>query len=263
MKALSATALQRQLTGLRLGRDCRVYDEIDSTNAEAMRLAEAGAQEGLVVLAERQTAGRGRLGRSWHHLDHAGLAMSVLLRPRACPGNIAQLTLVAGVAVHAALAPHVPGLHLKWPNDLVWDGAKMGGILTEMRAEADVVHAVVIGIGINVHPPAGGWPAAIGQTACDLATSAGRDVSREHVAAAIIRSLDCAYGEYSRAGFAAFRDRWWQAHASSGRHVRVHDGRGYIDGIACGLDTDGALLLATDSGRQRIIAGEVESPSCL
>jgi len=245
-----------------LGRDWREYEVVDSTNAEALRLAAAGAREGLVVTAERQTHGRGRLGRRWHHLGQAGLAMSVLLRPRIPPERAAPLTLVAGVAVHAALSPFAPALRLKWPNDLVHQGAKLGGILTEMQAEGGVLHAVVVGIGLNLAPPAGGWPEAIAGRACDLSTIAGRDFERRAVAAAIVSALDAAYDEYLREGFAALRARWWRAHAAKHQTVKVHDGTGYITGVASGLDADGALLLTTAGGTRRILAGDVELVSC-
>lgn len=246
----------------RLGREWREYATVDSTNAEVLRLAAAGAPEGLVVLAERQTHGRGRLGRRWHHLGEAGLAMSVLLRPQISPVHIAQLTLVAGIAVHDALVPLVPSLRLKWPNDLVHQGAKLGGILTEMRAEKRCVRAVVVGIGINLDRPSAGWPEAIGQQATDLASIAGRKVQRRDVAVAIVKALDDAYEEYLQAGFADLRQRWWAAHAATNRWVRVHDGRTYISGIASGLDADGALLLDTGRQTRRILAGEVELAPC-
>ncbi|MDQ6987318.1 MAG: biotin--[acetyl-CoA-carboxylase] ligase [Mariprofundaceae bacterium] len=263
---LIASRLTERLAGQRIGRRCMVVDEVDSTNSALMRLAEKGladdgedaAPDGLVMLAERQTHGRGRLQRPWHSAARHALSMSILLRPPLSPLEVPQLSLLAAVAVQRALSPYLPGVRIKWPNDILCADRKLAGILTEMRAEPGRVQAVVIGIGLNVRPPDGGWPQDLTTIAGDVSTLSGQQHRRMDVAVAVLRELDDVYRDYLRAGFAAVRENWWQAHAASGKAVRVHDGSGYIDGIAEALDTDGALLLRTTSGLQRIIAGDLQ-----
>jgi len=254
---LSAAWLAEHLRTKQIGRPCRVMEEVDSTNSELMRRAENGAGEGLVLLAERQTAGRGRLGRRWF-THSGGLAMSVLLAPPLPPTRAPQLSLLAAVAVHEALSNLAPGIRVKWPNDLVCGDGKLAGILTEMRAEPGRLHFVVVGVGVNVRAPAAGWPPEIAGLAADLSTAAGRNVQKLDVARRILEALDRNYFDFLERGFAFVRERWWQAHVARGGCVRVHHEKGYVEGIAEGLDEDGALLLRTDSGLMRIIAGDME-----
>jgi len=258
---LCAAAIASRLTTRRLGRSCVVLDETDSTNAEAMRRAEAGAPEGLVVLAERQHRGRGRMGRRWHAWPRHSLAMSVLLRPRGAPDIMPQLPLLAAVAAHDALAPLAPGLGIKWPNDLLLPAAgggrrKLAGILTEMRAEPGHVQAVVVGIGVNVHAPEGGWPQDIAPIAAALPAAAR--ISRNEVAARILNALEQRLDTWIRHGFAPIREAWLAAHAATNRRVRAHDGARVIEGVAEGLDTDGALLLRVNGRTRRVTTGDLE-----
>lgn len=242
----------------RIGRAIETLDQIDSTNLEILRRAEQGAGEGLVIFAERQTQGRGRLSRHWHTFAGQALAFSLLLRPELPPQRIPEVPLVTACGLHRAVAGFAPEVRLKWPNDLLHQGKKLAGILTEMRAEPGRVHALVVGIGLNVRAPAGGWPSDINQPVTDLASAAGRDVNRHDLAAACILELDRTYDQWLTEGFAPIREAWWQAHAASGRQVRVHDGRKYVEGIASALDMDGALLLDTGQETRRIIAGDLE-----
>jgi len=257
-EVLNATTLAAQLPNTKtLGKYIQHFDSIDSTNREAMRQAEKDCSEGLVILANQQDTGRGRLGRTWHTL-HDSLALSVVLRPNLPPEQVPQLSLVAAVAVQQALSKYCADIRIKWPNDLLIHGAKVAGILTEMRGEPGLVHAVIVGIGININTPKNGWPDDITQRVTSLSEHTLQAVSRLQCAAAIIASLDEHYHRYLEQGFAPIGEAWWQAHAASKQKVRVHDGRNYIEGIATGLDSDGALLLSNQHGTQRIIAGELE-----
>jgi len=263
---LVASLLAERLTGLRIGSRCLLMPEVGSTNSELMRLAtqDAGAiPDGTVLLAERQTRGRGRLQRNWLTSAQHSLAMSVLLRPPLAPTEVAQLPLLTAVAVQQALAPFVAQpesapLRIKWPNDILCEGRKLAGILIEMRAEPGTVQAVVIGIGINVRSPEDGWPQDLTDIAGDMSTVAGSRIKRMDVAGAVLRRLDALYNEYLAQGFEPIREAWWQEHAACDMPVRVHNGSTYIDGIAEALDVDGALLLRTAGGVQRIIAGDLE-----
>lgn len=263
---LVASLICERLAGRRIGCRCLVVPEVDSSNSALMRMAMQEGEEvpdGTVMLAERQTQGRGRLQRSWLTLPQHSLALSVLLRPPLAPTEVSQLPLLAAVAVQQAMAPlftqqEPPPLSIKWPNDILCEGRKLAGILTEMRAEPGTVQAVVIGIGINVRPPESGWPEELAQVAGDLSSAAGRPVRRMDAAAAVLRRFDELYDHYLAHGFDAIRSAWWQAHAACGKPVRVHNGMTYIDGIAEALDTDGALLLRTSDGLKRIVAGDLE-----
>lgn len=255
---LQQKVLESRLATQRLGHPCLVLEQVDSTNIEAMRLAEEGAAEGLVVLAEHQSHGRGRLGRKWHTQPQDALAMSVLLKPQLSPAEVSQLSLVAAVGLHDALCAFAPEARIKWPNDLMLGGAKLAGILTEMWAEPGVVHAVIVGYGVNVRRPEAGWPDDIATIATDLSSAAGRKISRTDVAIRVIECLEHAYLDFLANGFDPIRERWWHAHLASGQQVRVYDGRSYIEGVAQALDGDGALLLLTPDGVKRIIAGDLE-----
>ncbi len=253
----SAGLIQAQLSTTRIGNQIVIHEETGSTNRDAMAEAETGAPEGLVIFANKQTSGKGRLGRTWHTMPES-LAASVLLRPDLPPEQVPQLSLLTAVALHDALSRYCPDIRIKWPNDLLYYGAKVAGILTEMRAEPGRVHAVVLGFGINLAAPADGWPADIDKPATDMASISATPISKTELAAAILHALDEWYDIYLTAGFAPVHRAWWQAHAASGAKVSVYDGRDYIEGIARALDDDGALLLETTSGMRRIIAGDLE-----
>jgi BirA family biotin operon repressor/biotin-[acetyl-CoA-carboxylase] ligase len=253
----SAGALRAKLKTSVIGRQLMVVDQTGSTNRDVMARADQGADEGLAIFARCQSGGKGRLGRRWHTMA-GSLAFSVLVRPDISPKQTPQLSLLTAVALHEALSQSCADIRIKWPNDMLFHGAKLAGILTEMQAEPGRVHAVALGIGVNLKPPSDGWPDDITQPATDMTTISAIKISRLHIAAAILNSLDYWYQLYVRQGFAPVRHAWWQAHAASGRLVRVYDGRRYIEGAALALDEDGALLLETKKGRQRIIAGDLE-----
>ncbi len=241
-----------------LGNECLLLDEADSTNLEIMRLARKGAEEGLVIIAKRQNHGRGRMGRHWHTFGQESLAMSVLLRPNISPDQASQLSLVAAVGVHDALSAFAPKVRIKWPNDILFGRKKLAGILTEMQSEAGKVLAIVVGIGINLAPPVNGWPEEIKHKATHLRSVSGLRPSQLDVVIQVISCLEDAYLAYLQQGFASIRERWWQAHAASGKSVHVHDGKTYIMGIAKELDDNGMLIIKTETGLQRIVAGDLE-----
>jgi len=250
--------IEQRLQTCLLGHPCIVLHEVDSTNSETMRRANEGAREGLVVLADRQTAGRGRLRRRWHSIAGHTLTMSMLLKPPLPPEKIPQISLLTAVALHDALSSFAPNVNIKWPNDILHHGRKMAGILTEMRAEPGRVQAVVVGMGLNVHAPGKGWPKDIAATVADLDAASGRTVSRIDAAVCILESMERHYLDYLNRGFGPVRKQWWQAHAARGKQVRIYDGLHYIGGIAEDMDEDGALLLRTPAGLQRVVAGDLE-----
>ncbi|OIQ00750.1 MAG: biotin--[acetyl-CoA-carboxylase] ligase [Zetaproteobacteria bacterium CG2_30_46_52] len=232
------------------------FDSLDSSNKEALRQAEAGANEGEVIVAKRQTAGKGRLGRTWHTLEHA-LAFSVLLRPKLKIEQLSQLSLLTAVALQETLAMYNPHIGIKWPNDLLVQGQKISGILTEMRCTKGAPPTVVLGIGINISKPKQGWPEDINQPVTDLESVSNHKVDSNKVLNTFLQSLNRWLDILYDQGFAPVRNAWWRAHVASQAMVRVYDGQGYIEGLAIGLAEDGALRLLVNGAEQRIIAGDV------
>jgi BirA family transcriptional regulator, biotin operon repressor / biotin---[acetyl-CoA-carboxylase] ligase len=226
------------------GRSFRYYDEIESTNAEAKSLANSGAPEGTVVIAEAQSAGRGRLGRRWTSPAGKGLLFSVLLRP-ALPMNDAHLlTLVAAAAAAEAIeAVAGTAVHIKWPNDLFLGDRKTGGILMEVSGEQDEVEWVIVGIGINVNTEYSELPVALRRTATSLKMVKGEPVDRSELLASLLLSLEVHYKEAVGNGFeralSCFRSRDYLLN----KNVSVETREGAIVGSATGIDDRGALLV--------------------
>jgi BirA family transcriptional regulator, biotin operon repressor / biotin---[acetyl-CoA-carboxylase] ligase len=228
--------------------DVDVLDECASTNAVLVGRAEAGAPSGTVIAARRQTAGRGRMGRAWHGDESSGLAFSLLWRlPRG--KSPSGLSLAVGVAVAEALQGlGVTDVALKWPNDILRDGRKLGGILIELAGSA-----AVIGIGLNLRLPAGLPPAVShGATALD------RDIDRNELLAALLIALHGVLESFGAGGFALLRERWQALNAHDGAPVHILSQLAPpLEGTCAGVDADGALLLATEAGVQRVISGDV------
>src|SRR5664280_2786434 len=226
------------------GHSFRYYDEIESTNAEAKSLANAGAPEGTVVIAECQTAGRGRLGRRWVSPAGKGLLFSVLLRPTMPMEDAHLLTLVAAAAAAEAIEA-IAGtpVHIKWPNDLFLGDRKAGGILMEVSGEQDEVEWVVVGIGINVNTEYSELPVALRRTATSLKIVKGEPVDRSELLATLLLSLETHYKDAVANGFdhalASFRNRDYLLHKS----ISVETREGPVSGSASGVDDRGALLV--------------------
>lgn len=258
--ALHADDLLAQLADVRvIGRDIRVFQETTSTNDIVEKLARDGVKEGAVVFAESQTKGRGRLGRKWVSPARQGLWFSVLLRPKLLPPEATQLTVAAATALARGIQ-RVTGLSpdIKWPNDLLLNGRKTAGILTEMSAEVDRVHHVILGIGLDVNQTAADFPVEVRSLATSLRLAAGRVVSRAELAVAILKELDRDYDRICRGGFAAVADEWETRCATLGQNVVVLIGDRRVRGRAESLDDDGALLVRTEHGRlERILGGDV------
>lgn len=241
----------------RMGREMVFYSATDSTNARAKVLAEAGAPEGTVVAADRQWAGRGRMGRRWHSPAGVNLYLTVLLRPPLPPSRVPPIALVAAVATARALEGVGVRPDLKWPNDLFVEGRKVSGILAELSAEADRVDYVLLGIGVNVNEPLARLPAEIRAIAGSLRASLGRGVGRVPLARGILSELDQLYGQYLREGFAPLRRQWERRSTLWGKTVRVEIGPRSLVGTAVSLDDGGALLVRVGRRLERVLAGDV------
>ena len=229
---------------VRLGR-------VDSTQTVAFALAADGAADRTVVVAQAQTAGRGRRGRLWLDEPGASLLTSIILRPRLPPARLPTLSLTAGVAVVEALE-RVTGLkpRLKWPNDVLVDGRKLAGILLESRIGPSPL--VVLGIGVNLAQRV--FPADLAERATSVRLASGRRVDADVLLTAILESLDAWRTRLETEGWAPIRERWRALTETLGRRVSI-DG---VQGIAVDVDEDGALIVAEGDVRRRVVAGEVD-----
>jgi BirA family biotin operon repressor/biotin-[acetyl-CoA-carboxylase] ligase len=233
--------------------------ETVSTNADAFRLAEEGTAEGTTVIADGQSGGKGRRGRTWSSPSGVNLYCSVVLRPRIMPHEAPQLTFLSAVAVARAIESMTSlKPEIKWPNDVLLNGGKVAGLLNEMSAETDGINFVILGIGVNLNMAAGQFPPDLRAPATSLLQQ-GRPVNRGQFAASMLSALDRLYGDFLRRGFGPVREEWQRRCNAAGREVVVNDGgRELSRGMFAGIDGDGALLLRLPGGgEERILSGDV------
>jgi BirA family biotin operon repressor/biotin-[acetyl-CoA-carboxylase] ligase len=239
------------------------YFHISSTNVTAMQAGSDGEPEGAVFVAEEQTGGRGRAGHSWESAQSLGIYCSVVLRPVLSPADALMLSLIAGIAV-AEVVERATGLHpdLRWPNDVMLDGRKFCGILTEMNSEPTRVRYVVVGIGINVNHSS--FVGELEPIATSLRMESGHTWSRVELAAALLKSLDSEYRKLMQGGPAARSSilRRFEERSSYARSRHVHvDAPGGYEGVTEGLDDRGFLLVRTESGLRTVLSGDVRALS--
>ncbi|MGQ4807139.1 Bifunctional ligase/repressor BirA [Candidatus Entotheonellaceae bacterium PAL068K] len=256
---LDAAILQGLLRTQTCGRTLHILDQTPSTNDEAKTLAAQGAPEGTVVLAEQQTQGRGRQGRTFVSPVGVGVYLSLLLRPSVETPRLPPLTLLVAVAAAEAIA-EVTSLPvgLKWPNDVEIHGKKIAGILTEAVMHVGQPPAVIIGIGINVNTTMEQFPASLYHRVTSLALATGYPVDRHQLIAALLAHGERLYQVFQQTGLAPILARWQHHGRITGRRVRVSQATAKAEGIVVGLDEDGALLVHTGSSEpQRVLSGDV------
>jgi BirA family biotin operon repressor/biotin-[acetyl-CoA-carboxylase] ligase len=256
---LSPARVAAGLTTGRLGRDYRLLAVCGSTSDEAARLGRAGAADGLLVVAERQTAGRGRLGRTWHSPPGDNLYFSLLLRPPIPAARVPPLTLLVGAVAAEVLVAAGAAPRLKWPNDVLLPTPagprKAAGILTEMATERDRVRHVVVGVGINVRGDS--FPPELAAIATSVQLATGRLLDRAHLLTALLNAFEPAYDTFIAAGPADALVRW-RAHAPLGSRCRIERDGLVVEGTAIDVDQEGALLVRDDQGTlRRILSGEI------
>ncbi|WP_371376643.1 biotin--[acetyl-CoA-carboxylase] ligase [Sporomusa aerivorans] len=250
--------IKTHLTSKVLGREIHYFSEVDSTNNAAKKLAAGGCPEGTIVVAEAQNTGRGRLSRGWFSPYGKGIWLSVVFRPPFSPMDAAKCTLMAAVAVNRAVnAVAGAGCGIKWPNDILCNGRKVVGILTEMSAEMDAINYIVIGMGINVNIDPHEFPGEIAATATSLAAVAGCQIPRLKLFTEILAELESAYNTVKNFGFAPVLAEWKNQSITLGQQVDVHGIDRSFTGLATDIDDDGALLVTTASGVARVLAGDV------
>jgi len=255
---LTPDMLRQRLKGRLFGKRIYHFFKIDSTNRVGLELGYAGEPEGAVILAEEQTAGRGRSGRSWHSERATGIYLTLLLRPKLAPVQAPLLTMMAGLSAHAAVQA-VSGLavDVKWPNDLLIRGKKVGGILTEMHAETNAVRFVIVGIGLNVNQEK--FPGELSATATSLRSETGKAQSRLELLVRLLREFENDYNRFLQEGASSVVERFEQVSSyARNKKVRVTNGSESFMGLTAGLAPEGLLRVQRDDGKVvTVIAGDV------
>jgi BirA family transcriptional regulator, biotin operon repressor / biotin---[acetyl-CoA-carboxylase] ligase len=232
------------------------YDQVGSTQDIARQLALEGAAHGTVVIAETQTAGRGRLGREWFSPTGVNLHTTIILKPAITPGEVPVLGLVAGVALAEAVETVAPGLPgLKWPNDLWLRGKKAGGILAQLLTGAPL--CVLLGIGVNINLTREQVPEHLRDIATSILIETGKPCDRLRFAAALLERTHQRIGQAQQSGFAPIAPQWERYSVLTGKRVTVFDGASRHTGTVRGIDEDGALLLVEGGNVRRVMAGDV------
>ena len=237
-----------------IGKSLHSFKSTGSTNDFAYRLAEEGAPEGTVVLAEEQAKGRGRMGRQWLS-PKGGIYLSLILRPKLLPSQAPEITLVAAVSVANAIRK-ASGINclIKWPNDILVGPKKISGILTEMKAEQDSTRFVIVGIGVNVNIESRKLP----HNASSISHELNGCVSKVEVVKEILRETERQYNLFNKKGFKAIKVQWKNLSAVLGKHVKIRSLSGVIEGQASDIDDSGALMVRLDNGfLERVTAGDV------
>lgn len=240
------------------GQKLYVYEEIDSTNIRAKQLGETGEPHGTLVVANRQSAGRGRRGRNWESPEGCGVYLSVLLRPEFTPDRASMLTLVMAYSVAKALK-ECTGLdvQIKWPNDIVINGKKLVGILTEMSTEIDYINHVVVGVGINVNTEI--FPEEIEDKATSLRIECGYKIQRSFIVAEVMKQFEQDYEMFlQKKDLSWFREKYDQLLVNCGREVMIHGAVEPYAAHALGISDTGELLVRLEDGSvEAVYAGEV------
>lgn len=243
--------------------EIRFLRQTVSTNVEARRLAEDGAPEGTLVVAESQDSGKGRRGRHWFSPAGLGLYFSFVLRPGMAPAEAARITLLLSVSTAEVIADKA-GLpvQIKWPNDILINRKKAAGILAEISTELDSINYMVLGLGLNVNIPrgsaAGGFPAELRKSATSLLIETGRNFSRAALLKCILMDFEHRYNAARQDGFRSALRRWRELAGIIGKEIKIETAGGTIAGTVVELDTDGALVLRDAAGAlRRFLSGDI------
>ena len=241
-----------------VGCEILYFDSIDSTNTKAQELAEKGYPSGTLVVADKQIAGKGRRGRNWESPSGCGIFMTLMLKPDINPNNASMLTLVSALAVAKALAD-ITGkdAKIKWPNDIIVNGKKLVGILTEMSTQIDYINHVTIGVGINVNLTE--FPEEIRETATSLRLECGHVVKRAPLIAAVMKRFEQNYTVFLEHGdLSGLKERYSKLLVNKDREVRILGAKEQYNAYALGINQTGELIVRKEDGTEEAVyAGEV------
>lgn len=254
-------AVQSEVTGSVIGQNLKFFQEIDSTNKVLKKMAAENAPEGTVVISDMQSEGRGRRGKAWMSAPNLGIWMSVLLRPNLHPSSVQTLTLAASVAVMRALEPlKIEGMGIKWPNDILINGKKVCGILTELSAEAEKVDWVVLGIGLNVNHIKPDFPNDIASIATSLRMNINNctGLDRSVIAASIINETEKVYRGFIEKGSSWIVEEWKKRNITLGNNIKIISQQGGFNAEALDITTEGKLIVKDEDGKiHEILSGEI------
>jgi BirA family biotin operon repressor/biotin-[acetyl-CoA-carboxylase] ligase len=241
-----------------MGKEILSYRSLSSTNQLGFRLAEGGVGEGTLIVADEQTKGRGRMGRSWHSPPRMGLWMSLVLRPDVPPFKAPGLSICAGLAL-AQTIRKLTGLDakIKWPNDCLINDRKVGGILLELSAELDRANFVIVGIGVNVNQLPRDFPKSLSSVATSLRMERGEEIPRVELLISFLQSFESIYLDFKKSGLAPQRRLIKEYSSLLGKKVEVKFGKEKIEGLAEDIDENGSLVIITKKGKRVVRAGEV------
>jgi BirA family biotin operon repressor/biotin-[acetyl-CoA-carboxylase] ligase len=250
--------IKKNLKAKILGKKVYSYRKVGSTNLLGLRLAETGAEEGTLVVADEQTKGKGRMGRSWYSPPRLGLWMSLILRPDIPPFKAPGLSICAGLALAQAMK-QLMGIEakIKWPNDCLIDGKKVGGILLELSAELDRINFVIVGIGVNVNHSAKDFPKNLAPNATSIKIELGKEISRLSLLISFLEKFENIYLDFKKNGLSPHREMIKSFSSLLGKKVTVKFGKEKIEGTAENIDDNGSLVIKTKKGEKVVRAGEV------
>jgi len=254
-------AVQSELTGSVFGHNLKFFQETDSTNQVLKKMAAQDAPEGTVVISDMQSEGRGRRGKAWSSSPNLGIWMSILLRPNLHPSSVQTLTLAASVAVMRALEPfRIEGIGIKWPNDILINGKKVCGILTELSAEAEKVDWVIIGIGLNVNHSESDFPDDIRSLATSLRMNVNNEtlLDRSVIAADIIDEMEKVYRCFIERGLAWVVREWKKYNITLGKRIKIINQQGEANAEAIDVTEEGRLIVKDENGKEHeLYSGEI------
>ncbi|WP_026676975.1 biotin--[acetyl-CoA-carboxylase] ligase [Fictibacillus gelatini] len=260
--AVTADEISIRLKTEKFGRQIVSKESVSSTQEIAHKLSHEKCEEGTLVVADEQTGARGRMGRPWQSPKGSGIWMSLILRPEIPLQRAPQLTLLTAVAVVKAIHK-VTGLNaeIKWPNDILINGKKVVGILTELQAEADRINSVIIGIGMNVNLSSDELPDEIRGIATSLQIETGQAIRRADLIAAVMKEMELLYKQYLQEGFHLIKLLWESYALSLGKRIKVRTISGEFEGFAKGITDEGVLLLEDDENQiHQIYSADIEIP---
>jgi BirA family transcriptional regulator, biotin operon repressor / biotin---[acetyl-CoA-carboxylase] ligase len=257
---VTADEVRLGLTTNFIGRNIHYVESVESTQKLAHHFASEDAPEGTVIIAEEQLSGRGRMARKWHSPKYTGIWMSMIIRPNIPLSNAPQLTLLAAVAIVQAIEEMTDLIpEIKWPNDILINGKKVTGILTELQAEADLIHSIIIGIGINVNQKKEDFPLELQEIATSLFIEDGETVSRAELIRSIFKHFEKLYTLYLEQGFLPIKLLWEGYAGSIGKYIKARTLTNTIEGKALGITNDGVLQLEDLTGTiHHIYSADIE-----
>jgi len=243
-----------------LGKNIIHEERASSTQTIAHRAAQETAEHGTVVIADEQIKGKGRMSRTWHSAKGKGMWISIILRPKIPPYRAPQLTLLTAVVLANVINKKVhPNVSIKWPNDILMNGKKAAGILTEMQAEQDQIQYIVVGIGLNINQTIQDFPEDVLKKATSLKIETGKDVSINKLVKEFLTQFETAYEEYLKEGFSSVKARWESFGFRIGEMISIQTPKTRKRATFFGIGEDGELLIQSEDGQiEKLYSGEID-----